>query len=65
MKVKARVITSVNRDELKDRGAEVWYNTVVETKKVSPETTIETLIPDTKGNWDALVQNDRRRPGGG
>jgi lipoyl synthase len=56
MKVKHAVITSVNRDELKDRGAEVWYNTVVETKKVIPETTIETLIPDTKGNWDALYR---------
>jgi len=41
---------------LKDRGAEVWYQTVIETKKVSPETTIETLIPDTKGNWEALYR---------
>ena len=56
MKVKHAVITSVNRDELKDRGAEIWYNTVVETKKLSPETTIETLIPDVKGNWDALYR---------
>jgi lipoic acid synthetase len=56
MHVKHAVITSVNRDELKDRGAEVWYQTVVETKKTSPETTIETLIPDTKGNWDALYR---------
>jgi lipoyl synthase len=56
MGVKHAVITSVNRDELKDRGAEVWYQTVAETKKVSPETTIETLIPDTKGNWDALYR---------
>jgi len=56
MQVKHAVITSVNRDELKDRGAEVWYQTVVETKKLSPETTIETLIPDTKGNWDALYR---------
>jgi lipoic acid synthetase len=56
MGVKHAVITSVNRDELKDRGAEIWYNTVVETKKISPETTIETLIPDTKGNWDALYR---------
>lgn len=56
MGVKHAVITSVNRDELKDRGAEVWYQTVVETKKLSPETTIETLIPDTKGNWDALYR---------
>ncbi|NMM46901.1 lipoyl synthase [Marinigracilibium pacificum] len=56
MGVKHAVITSVNRDELKDRGAEIWYQTVVETKKASPETTIETLIPDTKGNWDALYR---------
>ncbi len=54
MGVKHAVITSVNRDELKDRGAEIWYQTVVETKKLSPETTIETLIPDVKGNWEAL-----------
>ena len=56
MGVKHAVITSVNRDELKDRGAEIWYQTVVETKKTSPETTIETLIPDVKGNWDALYR---------
>ena len=54
MGVKHAVITSVNRDELKDRGAEIWYQTVVQTKAASPRTTIETLIPDTKGNWDAL-----------
>lgn len=56
MEVKHAVLTSVNRDELKDRGAEIWYRTVVETKKLSPETTIETLIPDVKGNWDALYR---------
>ncbi len=56
MGVKHAVITSVNRDELKDRGAEVWYQTVVQTKIESPATTIETLIPDTKGNWDALYR---------
>lgn len=56
MGVKHAVITSVNRDELKDRGAEVWYQTVVQTKQQSPTTTIETLIPDTKGNWDALYR---------
>ncbi len=56
MGVKHAVITSVNRDELKDRGAEIWYQTVVQTKTISPETTIETLIPDTKGNWDALYR---------
>lgn len=56
MGVKHAVLTSVNRDELKDRGAEIWYQTVVETKKLSPDTTIETLIPDVKGNWEALYR---------
>lgn len=56
MGVKHAVITSVNRDELKDRGAEVWYQTVTKVKELSPLTTIETLIPDTKGNWDALYR---------
>ncbi len=54
MKVKHAVITSVNRDELKDRGAEIWYQTVAKVKELSPTTTIETLIPDVKANWDAL-----------
>lgn len=54
MGVKHAVLTSVNRDELKDRGAWVWHETVRLTKEYSPETTIETLIPDTKGNWEAL-----------
>lgn len=56
MGVKHAVITSVNRDELKDKGAEVWFQTVMLTKNLSPKTTIETLIPDTKGNWDALYR---------
>lgn len=56
MQVKHAVITSVNRDELKDRGAEIWYQTVVQCKQVAPTTTLETLIPDTKGNWDALYR---------
>jgi lipoic acid synthetase len=56
MGVKHAVITSVNRDELKDRGAEIWYQTVVQTKALNPDTTIETLIPDTKGNWEALYR---------
>jgi len=54
MKVKHAVITSVNRDELKDRGAEIWHQTVKKVKEFSPETTIETLIPDVKASWDAL-----------
>jgi len=54
MEVKHAVITSVNRDERKDRGAEIWYQTVVQTKAASPATTIETLIPDVRATWDAL-----------
>lgn len=54
MEVKHAVLTSVNRDELKDRGASIWYETVVAVKELSPSTTIETLIPDVKANWDAL-----------
>jgi lipoyl synthase len=54
MGVKHAVLTSVNRDELKDRGAEIWFQTVVNVKGLSPETTIETLIPDVKSNWEAL-----------
>ena len=56
MKVKHAVITSVNRDELKDKGAEIWYQTVVEVKKLSPQTTIETLIPDVQNKWEALYR---------
>lgn len=55
MGVKHAVITSVNRDELADSGAAIWHRTVIEVKRLSPETTIETLIPDVKSNWDALI----------
>ncbi len=54
MGVKHAVITSVNRDELKDRGATIWYETVRMVKTICPNTTIETLIPDVKGTWEAL-----------
>lgn len=54
MQVKHAVITSVNRDELKDKGAQVWADTIRETKKLNPETTLETLIPDFKAIWDLL-----------
>jgi lipoic acid synthetase len=56
MQVKHAVITSVNRDELKDKGAEIWYQTVRAVKETTPATTIETLIPDVKANWDALIR---------
>jgi len=56
MGVKHAVITSVNRDELKDKGAEIWYQTVRKIKEISPTTTIETLIPDVKSDWDSLIR---------
>lgn len=54
MGVKHAVITSVNRDEQKDRGMNIWAETVRQVRKLSPSTTLETLIPDVKANWDAL-----------
>jgi lipoic acid synthetase len=54
MGVKHAVITSVNRDELKDKGGTIWNETVRLVKEHSPATTIETLIPDVRKDWDAL-----------
>ncbi len=54
MKLKHVVITSVNRDDLDDGGAIQFLSCVSEVRKKSPETTIELLIPDLCGNWDAL-----------
>ncbi|HLT96649.1 MAG TPA: lipoyl synthase [Acidimicrobiia bacterium] len=48
------VITSVNRDDLADGGAEIFARTIVETRRRSPGTDIEVLIPDFKGDYDAL-----------
>jgi lipoic acid synthetase len=55
------VITSVNRDELPDGGARVWADTIRQIRLKSPGTSIEVLIPDFEGNWDALqlVLNER------
>jgi lipoic acid synthetase len=50
MKVKHAVITSVDRDELKDGGSIIWYNTIKAVKSLNPDTTLETLIPDFKGD---------------
>ena len=54
MKVKHAVITSVDRDDLKDGGAEIWANTVRAIRKQSPGTTMETLIPDFQGKWENI-----------
>jgi lipoic acid synthetase len=50
MKVQHAVITSVDRDELWDGGSTIWQNTIRAVKTLCPETTLETLIPDFKGN---------------
>jgi lipoyl synthase len=50
MKVKHAVITSVDRDDLKDMGSIMWAETVKAIRRMNPETTLETLIPDFQGN---------------
>lgn len=54
MKVKHAVLTSVDRDDLKDGGSIIWVETVEAIRAASPDTTLETLIPDFMGKWDNL-----------
>ncbi|WP_212002755.1 lipoyl synthase [Chitinophaga sp. HK235] len=54
MKVKHAVITSVDRDELKDGGSIIWANTINAVRALNPDTTMETLIPDFRGQWENL-----------
>ncbi len=56
MKLKHCVLTSVDRDDLDDLGTHIWINTVQEIKKESPQTTIETLIPDFDGREELIKQ---------
>lgn len=49
------VITSVNRDDLADGGASQFVRCIEEVRHISPKTTIEVLIPDLCGNWQALA----------
>ncbi len=62
MGVKHAVITSVNRDELKDKGAKVWADTIRLVKEINPNTTIETLIPDFLSKWDLLYKVIDEKP---
>jgi lipoic acid synthetase len=50
MKIKHAVLTSVDRDDLKDMGSIIWAETVNAVRRISPGTTMETLIPDFQGN---------------
>ncbi len=54
MKVKHAVITSVDRDEVKDGGSIIWHNTIKAVKALNPATTLETLIPDFKGEKENI-----------
>ncbi len=54
MKVKHAVITSVDRDELKDGGSIIWYNTIKAVRALNPGTTLETLIPDFKAEKENI-----------
>src|SRR5690606_9406511 len=54
MEVKHCVITLVNCHYLKDDGSTIWAETVNAIRRESPQTTLETLIPDLSGIWDNL-----------
>ena len=56
MNVKHCVITSVDRDDLKDGGSIIWAETIRAIRAKSPQTTLETLLPDFKGQWDNLAR---------
>ena len=56
------VITSVNRDELADGGAAVFAETIRQTRRLSPNCTIEVLIPDFEGSEDALAMVCAEKP---
>jgi len=56
------VITSVDRDDLPDGGAGIFAETIRQTRELCPQTSIEVLIPDFQGNWDALATVMAARP---
>jgi lipoic acid synthetase len=58
MNIKHAVITSVDRDDLKDGGSIIWSETIKAIRRMNPNTTLETLIPDFQGinrNIDRIV----------
>lgn len=62
MGLKHVVITSVNRDDLPDGGAAQFVRCIQEVRRTAPQTTVEVLIPDLCGNWDALAAILAARP---
>ncbi|NJK50268.1 lipoyl synthase [Candidatus Gracilibacteria bacterium] len=62
LKLSHVVITSVNRDDLPDGGAAQFGRCIEEIRAISPQTTIEVLIPDLCGNWEALASILQAKP---
>lgn len=62
MRVKHCVITSVDRDDLKDGGSGIWAATIRAIRNISPGTTLETLIPDFQGNFENLNRVINEKP---
>ena len=62
MKVKHCVITSVDRDDLKDGGSAIWAETINAIRRLNPQTKFETLIPDFQGKWENLQRIIDVRP---
>ncbi|MBK8580826.1 MAG: lipoyl synthase [Flavobacteriales bacterium] len=62
MGVKHCVITSVDRDDMADGGANIWAKTIRSVRRRSPQTKLETLIPDFKGEWQNLAIVTAERP---
>ncbi|HRB38840.1 MAG TPA: lipoyl synthase, partial [Bacteroidia bacterium] len=55
-------ITSVDRDDLKDGGSEIWAETIRKVREISEGTTMETLVPDFAGKWENLERVMQERP---
>ena len=62
MKLSHAVITSVDRDDLQDLGAEHWVKTIHEIKRINPETTVEVLIPDFQGKEELIAMIINAKP---
>ena len=62
MNIKHCVITSVDRDDLKDGGSFIWVETIRKIRELSPGTTMETLIPDFQGQWENLQRVIDEKP---
>lgn len=62
MGLKHCVITSVDRDDLKDGGSELWAKTIRKIKSINPETTIEVLIPDFQGKEENIYRIINENP---